>query len=199
MFRTTFIFLAALIAIAPTGSAFAQSIPPNAHPAKNQRGWNCNAGYLQIGNDCFNIPAAATGKPSKRIPIKGDHCDIEVQTGSLVCVTVKDTGLRCKEAYSSDYYRGCDVEVDFVVQTNYNGRGYIDGKVECEADLALVEGDGRRSSANEDESQSFSLYANDSRNLSTTIDFSFSHSKQVRRVKATGISCRVRSPWLWGN
>jgi hypothetical protein len=116
---------------------------------------------------------------------------LEYRSGANVCVTVKNSELNCSESYGKDYYDSCRVDVSLYIETDYRGRGYIDGRVKCEATIATVGSRGYESSDTNDERWNFSLYANDSSSRSIDIDFSFSSYDKIRKVRISDLTCRV--------
>jgi hypothetical protein len=114
----------------------------------------------------------------------GDDCETEYKTGAEVCVTVTDAELDCTKDFSGEYYRSCEVTIEYDVRTNYSGGSYLDVDVECEVEITYT-GREMYSSRSDSESnnESHNLYANGSESESMSFDFSFSSFNEVTRVR----------------
>ena len=127
-----------------------------------------------------------------------DDCETEYKTNAEVCVEVSDASIDCRKDYSGEYYRSCEVIVEYEVTTNYSGGAYLDADIECQVDIR-DSGRGtyswRSDSSTQDENHS--LYAHGSDSESLTFDFSFSSFDEVTQVKIDSVTCEVDSVNLW--
>lgn len=128
----------------------------------------------------------------------GGDCETEYKSGAEVCVSVTDTNLDCSKDFGGEYYRGCEVTIEYEVRTNYGGGSYLDVDVECEVEITYT---GREmiSSRSDSESnnESHSLYSHGSESESMSFDFSFSSFNEVTRVRVASAECRIDSVNLW--
>jgi hypothetical protein len=186
------------------------TIPVNASIDILGHDWICNKGFKRVASECQQMTdsekkAEAERDKSIREEIKrrqargarGNHCDSEYSSGANVCVTVKNAELDCSESYDRTSYSSCRVEVSLYVETDYRGRGYIDGRVKCEVSLSTAGSSGYESTQTNDERWNFSLYANDSSTRSLDIDFSFSSYDKIRKVRISDLTCRVRDLYVY--
>ena len=128
----------------------------------------------------------------------GDDCKTEYKTNAEVCVEVSDTSLDCRKDYSGEYYRSCEVTVEYDVTTDYSGGSYLDADIECQADIrysGLGTYSWRSDSSTQDENHS--LYAHGSDSESLTFDFSFSSFNEVTQIKIDSVTCEVDSVTMW--
>lgn len=186
------------------------TIPANASIDILGNDWICNKGFKRSASECQQMAdgekkSEADRDKALRDEIKrrqargarGNHCDSEYRSGANVCVTVKNAELACSEAYDGSSYDSCRVEVSLYIETDYRGRGYVDGRVKCEASVSTMGSSGYESTQTNDERWSFSLYANDSSTRSIDIDFSFSNYDKVRKVWISDLTCRVRDLYTY--
>jgi hypothetical protein len=186
------------------------TIPANASIDISGNDWTCNKGFKRSASECQQMTdsekkSEADRDKALREEIKrrqargarGNHCDSEYKSGANVCVTVRNAELDCSESYDGSSYDSCRVEVSLYVETDYRGRGYIDGRVKCEATVSAVGSRGYESTQTNDERWNFSLYANDSSTRSIDIDFSFSSYDKVRKVRISDLTCRVRDLYAY--
>ena len=128
----------------------------------------------------------------------GDDCETEYKTNAKVCVEVSDASLDCRKDYSGEYYRSCEVTVEYEVTTDYSGGSYLDADIECQADIRYS-GRGtyswRSDTSTQDEDHS--LYSHGSDSESLTFDFPFSSFNEVTQVKIDSVACEVDSVTLW--
>ena len=125
-------------------------------------------------------------------------CETEYKTGAEVCVTVTDTELHCQKDYIGEYYRGCEVKVEYELRNNYSGGAYLDVAVECKVEIRYTGPaiySWRSDSSSQDESHS--LYAHGSESDSFPFDFSFSSYNEVTQVKVDSANCEIESVNLW--
>ena len=130
--------------------------------------------------------------------VSGDDCDIEYKTNTKVCVEITGGNLDCNKSYSGNYYRNCDLSLNYDVQTNYQGKEYLDVKIECSVE---IEYRGReiysRRSDSSYQVKSYNLYAHGSDYGTMSFDFYFSRYKDVIRAKISSARCEVQSIDLW--
>jgi len=69
----------------------------------------------------------------------GDDCETEHKTNAEVCVRVSDVSLDCRKNYSDEYYRSCEVTVEYEVTTDYSGGSYLDADIECQTEIRYSE------------------------------------------------------------
>jgi hypothetical protein len=127
----------------------------------------------------------------------GGTCETEYQSGAEVCLEVSDADLECNKSHMGEFYRDCEVEVDYELSTDYRGESSINVDVECEAEISYKARESYNSSDSDDESESHNLYANGSDYGSIDIDFSFSSYKEVYSVELRSVECEISSMNLW--
>lgn len=91
--------LAVLFALCAPSRLPAQEVPPNARAASDGKGWVCNQGYVERGNECV-VLGAATDEELRRYLIRES---IAAYSGSCPCPYNYDrAGRRCggRSAYS---------------------------------------------------------------------------------------------------
>ena len=128
----------------------------------------------------------------------GDDCETEYKTNAEVCVEVSDARLDCRKDYSGEYYRSCEVTVEYEVTTDYSGGSYLDADIECQVDIRYS-GRGTYSWRSDSSTQdaNHSLYTHGSDSESLTFDFSFSSFNEVTQVKLDSVTCEVDDVNLW--
>jgi len=186
------------------------TVPSNAKLDVIGNDWVCNKGFKQVGAVCHQMndaekKAEAEIEKAFREEIKrrqtrgvsGNHCEYEYNSRSNVCVTVKNVELNCSESYDRSYYDSCRVSVSLYVETDYRGRGYIDGRVKCEATIATAGNRGYESSETKDERWNFTLYEYDSSTRSLDINFSLSSYDKVKKARISDLTCRVRDLYAY--
>jgi hypothetical protein len=124
-------------------------------------------------------------------------CETEYQSGAEVCLEISDAELKCNESYTGDYYRDCEVEIDYELTTDYRGQSSISVDIECEAEISFKARQSYNSSESDDESESHTLDANDSDYGSVDIEFSFSSYKEVYKVELESVECEIEDMNLW--
>ena len=129
--------------------------------------------------------------------LSGGSCDTEYQTGAEVCLEVTSADLDCRESYSGDYYRSCDTEISYELQTDYRGQSSINVDVQCEAEISYKARQSYRSSDTDYSSDSHSLYAHGSDYGTAYLSFSFSSYKEVYKVELDSARCEIQSIDLW--
>ena len=185
-------------------------VPENASIDVYGSGWACNSGFKKSGSSCtrmtqeelkkqkaFEAAVAAEMQRRKTQGVSGDVCDTEYKSGAQVCLEISDADIECNKSYMGEFYRDCEVEVDYELTTDYRGQSSINVDVECEAEISYKARESRNSSDSDDESESHSLYANGSDYGSIDIDFSFSSYKEVYSVKLESVECELSSVDLW--
>lgn len=128
----------------------------------------------------------------------GDDCETEYKTNAEVCVEVTDASLDCRKDYTGEFYRGCQVTLEYEVSTNYRGGAYLDADIECQVEIKYT---GRNlyswRTASDYQDDSHSLYANESSSESLTFQFSFNSMNEVTQAKIESATCEVDSVDLW--
>ncbi len=129
----------------------------------------------------------------------GSRCsEIEYKTGAEVTMKISDVSLDCQKGFGDDFYTGCQVEVEYVVETNYKGNSFIEASVECEVEIEYKKRDGYGNSHDSDsESSSITLFSNASERGSMNFDFSFSSYDEVIKVRVVECSCRITDLFLY--
>lgn len=186
------------------------TLPANATLDVLGHDWVCIKGYKRVSQECKQMTDAektAQAEFEKNIRremqrrqamgARGEHCDSEYSSGANVCVTVKRAELDCSESYDRSHYDSCQADISLYIETDYRGRGYIDGRVKCEVTVAATGARGYESSESNEERWNFSLYANDSATKTIEVDFSFSSYDKVRKVRISDVSCRVRDLYAY--
>ena len=181
-------------------------VPDHAHLDFLGHGWECDKGFKRVANQCQAMTPAEIEQQrelekallnkmlKRRAGVTGDDCEWEYEAEAEVCVTTTDASLDCNKSYAGNYYRGCEVEIDYELVTSYEGDGYLDVEVECSAEIEYKGRDfafWRSDSADDDESHN--LYALGSDSGDVTLDFSFSSYKEVIRVKLDSAECEIES------
>jgi len=127
----------------------------------------------------------------------GDDYETEHKTNAEVCVRVSDVSLDCRKNYSDEYYRSCEVTVEYEVTTDYSGGSYLDADIECQIEIRYSERgtySWRSNTLTQDEDHSLYSYQSDSEFL--TFDFLFNSFNEVTQVKIDSASCEVDSVTL---
>lgn len=182
-------------------------IPKNAQLNYYGHGWECNKGYKKSGNMCVAMSTLEIQKQKEveqafRIEmerrrlqgVSGDDCETEYKTGAEVCVEITGVDIDCNESYTGDYYRDCDVTLNYEVQTDYKGGSYIEVEVECTVE---IEYKGRQTYTTQSdtsyEDESHSLYAHGSESGTMNFNFSFSSFKEITNVKISSAECEIEN------
>ena len=186
-------------------------IPENAGIDVYGSGWVCNKGYKKLNNKCIPMTKAELQKQKeleqaviermrqRRLQgVGGDDCETEYKTNAEVCVEITGRDLDCNKSYSGDYYRDCDVELNYEVKTDYSGGSYLDVEVECNVE---IEYKGRETYSTQSDSdsrdESYNLYAHGSDSETMSFNFSFSSYKEITSVKISSAKCEIESVNLW--
>jgi len=126
--------------------------------------------------------------------VSGDDCEKEFKTGAEVCVEITGVDIDCNESYTGNYYRDCDVTLDYEVKTDYKGGSYIEVEIECTVE---IEYKGRQTytthSDTSYEDESHSLYAHGSESGTMDFNFSFSSFKEITNVKISSAESEIES------
>ena len=193
------------------GQCHTVKIPKNAKLNYLGSGWECINGFKKMSNSCIAMTADEIKKQQERLKkiaiemqrrraqgVSGDDCDTEYKTNAEVCVEITGGDLDCNESYSGNYYRDCDLSLNYDVQTNYQGGAYLDVEIECTVE---IEYKGRQTYSTQSDSssqdESFSLYAHGSDDGTMSFNFSFSSYKEVTSAKISSANCEVESINLW--
>ena len=129
--------------------------------------------------------------------VGGSSCETEYRSGAEVCLNIIDTNLDCREDFSSDTYRSCDVTAEYELTTDYRGQSSLGVEVSCDAEITHHAVSGRRRSSSESDWFSHSLYSQGSDWHSMDFSFRFSTLREVHRVQLDSVTCRIKSVDLW--
>jgi hypothetical protein len=186
-------------------------IPTNATLNIYGNGWVCKKGFKQLSGACLAMSseeikqmevrekAILTAIAARKAALAiGNSCETESRTGAEVCITINNVRFDCDKNSFGNYYTSCEIVIDYDLQTNFKGRGYLDVEVECKAE---IEYSGKNSYSNQSDSQrkneSSSLYANGSDSESIRLDFSFSSYEEVRKARISSHSCEIENISLY--
>ncbi|MBU2430957.1 MAG: hypothetical protein KKH99_09715, partial [Proteobacteria bacterium] len=186
-------------------------IPKNGKLNYLGNSWECESNFKKSGNICVAMTPQEIQKQKevekafklemerrKRQGVSGDDCETEYKTGAEVCVEITGADIDCNESYSGNYYRDCDVTLDYEIQTDYKGGSYIDVEVECTVE---IEYKGRETyttqSDSNSETETYSLYAHGSESGSMSFNFSFSSYNEITKVKISSAECEINSVDLY--
>ena len=180
-------------------------VPENASLNRYDRitGWKCNPYYKKAGSKClamndaerlkfdlFNAQLEQAVKSRKARSLASQHCDTEPDTDSEVCVRVVDAEIECSENYEETYYDSCEVEIDYIVETDYSGNGSIEVEVRCDVEVEYESETSYSGSEDEDFTANVTLYADDSHSGNEDVDFSL-YYEEPTSVKVTEASCKI--------
>uniref|UniRef100_UPI003564B8A6 hypothetical protein n=1 Tax=Sulfurovum sp. TaxID=1969726 RepID=UPI003564B8A6 len=185
----------------------AVQIPKNAQLSYLGNSWECKKGYRRSGNLCIPMSQTELKKQReleqailmeierrKNQGVSGHDCETEYRTNAEVCVEITGGDLDCSESYGMGYYRDCDVELSYDVDTDYQGGSYLDVEVECTIE---IEYKGRQIYSTQSDSnfedKSHSLYAHESDSNTMNFNFSFSSYKEITSVKISSAECEIKS------
>lgn len=118
-------------------------------------------------------------------------CQDEYRSGAEVCLQVTSTDLNCDESYTGDYYDSCEVNINYNLDTDYEGQSSIEAEVGCDVEISYEARNGYGSSDSDGDSYSHDLYEHDSESGSMTFDFSFSSYDEVYDVEISSTDCRL--------
>jgi len=186
-------------------------VPENAGIDVYGSGWVCNKGYKKSNNKCIPVTKAELQKQKeleqaviekmrkRRLQgVSGDDCKTEYKTNAEVCVDITGGDLDCNKSFSGDYYRDCDVVLNYDVKTNYSGGSYLDVEVECNVEIQYK---GRETYSTQSDSsskdESHNLYAHGNESETMRFNFSFSSYKEITSVKISSAKCEIESVNLW--
>ncbi len=193
------------------GQCKAVRIPKNGKLNSLGNGWECESGFKKSGNICVAMTPQEIQEQKevekafklemerrKLQGVSGDDCETEYKTGAEVCVEITGADIDCNESYTGNYYRDCDVTLDYEIQTDYKGGSYIDVEVECTVE---IEYKGRQTYTTQSdsnyESETHSLYAHGSETGSMSFNFSFSSYREITKVKISSAECEIKSVDLY--
>jgi len=154
---------------------------------QGKHGW-VSAKYVRITN------GSVASRRHRAPGVSGDDCESEFDTGAQVCVTVADVSLDCSESFAGKYYDSCEVSLEYDVQADYEGDGFLSVDVECEVEISYT---GRQmymrgsDSGSEDENHSLFAFGSDSNTM--TFDFSFMSFNEVSGAQIESASCEISS------
>ena len=193
------------------GQCIAVIIPKNGKLNYLGNGWECENGFKKSGNMCVAMTPQEIQKQKefekafklemerrKRQGVSGDDCETEYKTGAEVCVEIIGVDIDCNEGCTDNYYRDCDVTLDYEIQTDYKGGTYIDVEVKCTVE---IEYKGRQTYTTQSDSnyenESHSLDAHGSETGTMNFNFSFSSYKEITNVKISSAECEIDSVDLY--
>jgi len=182
-------------------------LPSHSHLDWSGHAWTCDKGFKAASGGCLEITAREMQKQNEQTTalmravqrrrtqtVSGENCDEEDQTGARVCVTVSNSQLECHKNFDESQYSGCDVTVDYELETDYEGRSSLDATVDCAVELSYS---GRNTpypkTDSESDTSSHTLMAHDSDNGTIEVSFSFLSYHEVIRAKIISVECRVSS------
>ena len=128
----------------------------------------------------------------------GEDCETEYKTDAEVCVEVSNTSLDCSKDHSREYFRGCEVQLEYEISTDYSGGAYLDVDIECTVDIRYRRqgfSSWRSDSLSQNSNHSLFAHSSDWENLN--FDFSFSSSREVTNVEVESASCEIYDVNLW--
>jgi hypothetical protein len=185
-------------------------LPANATLDVLGHDWVCVKDFKRVGSSCVALTTSeknAVAEQNRAVQLEinrrrkqgvsGQSCEYEYKSGSNVCVTVRDTSLRCSESFSGGWFERCHAEVTFSADTDYRGGGYLDGQVSCEVSLKGSSNQGYGANKSQDEQKSITLYAFGSIRESMEFSFSFSEYDAVTNVQVRDSSCRISGVFLY--
>jgi len=113
-------------------------------------------------------------------------------------VSVEDASIDCDKRYREEYYRSCEVEIEYELSTDYEGGSTLNVEVECEVEISYTGSNtySRRSDSDSD-SQDHSLWSGGWESDTMELDFSFSSYLEVARVGIEDVRCEISSVSLW--
>ncbi len=132
----------------------------------------------------------------KALGVSGDDCETESDTNAEVCVRVTGVDIDCNKSYTGDSYRDCDVSLNYVVETDYEGGSYLDVDVDCEAEIEYKGSSYSSRSDSDSSSESHSLSASGSDSDSMELNFSFSSYEEVYKAEVSSSHCEIDSVTL---
>ena len=179
------------------GKCVPVQIPQNAELNALGNGWDCKNGFKRVEAGCLTMSPSELVAHNRMISevmarrnrVLRSGSTYTSERGAEFSIRVNDADLNCREGFSNGYDH-CDVEVHYIITTNYNGNNDPSVRVRCEAEVAYTDETGWRGSKSEDGSKSFYVYGQSYRG-EMDIDISFYDS--ATRVSLTDVTCRVVS------
>ncbi|WP_163558802.1 SH3 domain-containing protein [Halomonas sp. NO4] len=127
----------------------------------------------------------------------GSSCETEYRSGAEVCLNIINTNLDCREDFSSDTYRSCDVTAEYELTTDYRGQSSLGVDVSCDAEITHHAVNGMRRSSSESDWFSHSLYSHGLDWHAMNFYFRFNTFDEMYRVQLDSVTCRIESVDLW--
>lgn len=127
----------------------------------------------------------------------GSSCETEYRSGAEVCLNIINTSLDCREDFSSDTYRSCDVTAEYELTTDYRGQSSLGVDVSCDAEITQHAVNGMRRNRSESGWFNHSLYSHGSDWHSMNFAFRFNALDEIYRVQLNSVACRIQSVDLW--
>ena len=180
-------------------------LPNNAKLNYAGNGWECNKSYKISSGNCIAMnadeilamevreKAVATAIAARRALLaNGNSCKTEDKTGAEVCLKITNVNFDCSKSSYGNYYNSCEASINYELETNFKGRGYLDVDVVCRVEIDYS-GKGFYSTKNNyiTKEESSSLYANGTDSEKLRFDFSFSNYEEVSRAKIISHKCEI--------
>lgn len=185
-------------------------IPENAQLDYSGHNWTCNEGFRKSSDVCVamtveelkkqqELKAALIAEMQRRkaAGVSGDDCETEYKTGAEICVSVSGVNIDCTESYGDDYYSGCEVHLEYDIETDYSGGSYLDTEVSCEVEIEYEKADYGSGWDSANDSDSHDLYSHGNSSESMYFSFSFSSYEKVYKAQVTSADCEIDSVDLW--
>jgi len=186
-------------------------VPENAKLNFLGNDWECESGFKKSGDSCVAMTPEEIRKQeevekamliameiSRLQGVSGDDCETEYKTGAEVCVEIMGVNIECNKSYIGEYYRDCDVTLDYEIRTDYKGGSYIEAVIEFIVEIEYM---GRNTYFTQSdivyENQSHDLYAYDSESGTMYINFSFSSYQEIIKVEINSTECEIESVDLY--
>jgi len=169
--------------------------------------WKCNTGFKRVGDGCIvmtneeriadellraqlqaRLERAALERRSRSLASR--NCRTEPDTDSEVCVRIIDAEIDCSENYEGTHFDSCEVEIDYVVETDYSGNGSINVDLYCEIEVEYESETTYSGSDDEDFRVNVTIYANDFHSGSEDLDFDF-YFEEPKSVELSEAKCRI--------
>lgn len=89
-------------------------------------------------------------------------------------------------------YKSCRANINYDLETDHRGSGYIETEVNCRLEIEYSSGDNfLNKSDSSSKSEYTDLYKNDSESENIDFNFSFSADNEVRKVKISNYQCEI--------
>ncbi|MBP9722616.1 MAG: hypothetical protein KBD64_05600 [Gammaproteobacteria bacterium] len=175
------------------------NIPAHAELTLGGNDWICTPEYKKVNDTCIKMSTEellSAKESARQLALKAyirGKCDVEYKTNAEVCIKVTDTDIDCSEDFSNNYYKSCDVHINYRLETDYQGGSYITTSFECDVDIQY---EGRNTyisrSDNSTDRGSHDLYSNDTKTNTMDFSFSFSPLDEVIKAKISAAECKIK-------